>query len=324
MVTMTLLDPLVTDWVPVSTHQMPGSVLGSPMSIVIAVQSALAIQLPVTVLCAQSLQPVTEPMVLFPLPAISPPAPLVPAPTPLGAAVVSMPDFDPTVTDSKPLFADDTPMAIVISQQAAQSILRFQSVQPVTTPLPACMTPLVMSGPAPLLAAVMTVTESHPHMADCDPTIADVAPVAIVIAVKLPVTVQRLEAVEPMASPMVASPAPRRLSPNPLRFPMVAVTLPDPLVPDGVPLSTNTTPTTIVIAVQHPVSVQGLQTIQPMTTPLILAPFPTVVTPTPLITTMMPVTNPYPTVTNGNPLCFLVTPLTTVVAIQPPVSVQSL
>jgi len=229
---------------------MPTSVFGSPMSIVIAVQSALTIQLPVTVLCAQTLQPVAEPMVLTPLPAVSTPAPLVAAPAPLCTAMVSVADFDPTVADCNPLVALEAPVPMHIAVQLAQAVLSLQAPQPVTTPLPAVMTPLVMSGPAPLLTPMVAVTEFDPHATDRNPLVADVAPAAIVIAVLLPVPVEDLEAVEPMTSPAVATPTPLRMAPNPLGFAMITVTLPDPLVTDRVPVSTLPTPVTVVVAVQ--------------------------------------------------------------------------
>lgn len=324
VVTMTNLDPMRTNADPLCTLVVPSGIASLPATIVVAVQDTATIQLPVAVQCPKTLEPVTEPVVPAPTPLMVTPAPLMATPAPLLPTVEPVADPDPPVANCVPTVGDIPPVAVIVAEKTPVTIQSFETPQPMTTPLPAGMTPLIFASPAPLLAAMVPVADALPHVADCDPLSALGTPVAIVVAVLTSVTVQSLQAIQPVTTPCVTTPTPVVMRPHPLVLAMIAVALPDPLVADRVPISTLTTPVTVVVAVQDPVPVQGAQTIQPVPAPLVVTPLPEVAAPPPLVTTMMAVTNLYPVMFDRHPLSLLITPMAVETAIKPPVAVQRL
>jgi len=249
VVTMTLLDPLRTNADPLCTLVVPFGIASLPATIVVAVQGTATIQLPVPVQCPKTLEPVTEPVVSAPTPVVLFPPPLMTTPAPLLPTIEPMADPDPPVANCVPTVGDILPVAVMVAEKTPVTIQSFESPQPMTTPLPAGMTPLIFASPAPLLAAMVPVTDALPHVADCDPLSTLVTPVAVVVAVLTSVTVQSLQAIQPVTTPCATTPAPVVMSPNPFVLTIQAVTLPNPLIADRVPISTLTTPVTVVIFV---------------------------------------------------------------------------
>jgi len=156
---------------------VPESAHTTPMTMHVAVQSLVAVQ------GLQAIQPVSTPMVVTPLPAVSAPTPLVPT-------MKAVTDLDPTMTHSNPIVADDTPTTMDVLEQPTQAVLRLQPVQPMTAPLPLAVFPTIMTSPAPLLMTVVAMTLPDPLMADRNPLRTHVFPPAVSIAVKNSTTVQ--------------------------------------------------------------------------------------------------------------------------------------
>jgi len=185
-------------------------------------------------------------------------------------------------------------------------------------PAPLVFTPLPeVAAPAPLVTTMMTVTDLYPVMFDCHPLGLLITPMAVETAIKPPVAVQRLETVQPVTAPMESARAPLIMAPTPLIPAMVAMTDLDPLMTYCVPSRTKLAPMALVVAVQCPVPIQRLQAVQPVATPMVVAPLPSVSTPSPLSTTMETMANLSPTMPYGHPLVTNDTPTTEVVLVQP-------
>lgn len=218
-----------------------------------------------------------------------------------------------------------------------------------STPMVFAPTPLIPT-PTPLEPTMETVTDLDPSMFPSNPLVADEFPVTVVVAIQLPVTVEGLEAVQPVASPLPSSRPPLVLSPNPLCTSMVAMADSDPsiatvnpLMADSVMQGSDHTPMSFIVAIQPSGAVQSsktikfFQAIQPISTPLVVAPtplnttspLPVVTAPTPTMVTVVTMTDANPFVTSGNPnmahnhLDTLTgkTPLTMVIAVQSPVAI---